>query len=60
MKNQKRIFLIFFIIILCIGADRLTKEIVRSDLPRTKPLTLVQGMLSLDYVENKGGVFALE
>ncbi len=55
-----RIFLIFFIIILCIGADRLTKEIVRSDLPRTKPLTLVQGMLSLDYVENKGGVFALE
>jgi lipoprotein signal peptidase len=60
MKNQMRIFLIFFFIILCIGADRLTKEIVRSDLPRTKPLTLVQGMLSLDYVENKGGVFALE
>ena len=60
MKSQKRIFLIFFVIILCIGADRLTKEIVRSDLPRTKPLTLVAGILSLDYVENKGGVFALE
>ena len=55
-----RIFLIFFFIILCIGADRLTKEIVGSDLPRTKPLTLVKGMLSLDYVENKGGVFAFE
>jgi len=60
MKSQKRIFLIFFIIILCIGVDQLTKEIVRSDLPRTKPLTLVEGILSLDYVENKGGVFALE
>lgn len=60
MKSQKRIFLIFFIIILCIGVDQLTKEIVRSDLPRTKPLTLVKGMLSLDYAENKGGVFALE
>ena len=60
MKSQKRIFLIFLIIILCIGADRLTKDIVRSDLQRTKPLTLVKGMLSLDYVENKGGVFALE
>jgi lipoprotein signal peptidase len=60
MKSQKRIFLIFCIVILCIGADRLTKEIVRSDLPRTKPLTLVKGMLSLDYVENKGGVFAFE
>jgi lipoprotein signal peptidase len=60
MKSQKRIFLVFFIIILCIGADQLTKQIVRSDLPRTKRLTLVKGMLSLDYVENKGGVFALE
>ncbi len=60
MKSQERIFLIFFIVILCIGADRLTKEIVRSDLPRTQPLTLVKGMLSLDYVENKGGVFAFE
>jgi lipoprotein signal peptidase len=60
MKSQKRIFLVFFIIILCIGADQLTKQIVRSDLPRTKRLTLVKGMLSLDYVENKGGVFAFE
>ncbi len=60
MKKKKRIFLIFFIIILCIGADRLTKQIVRSDLPGTKPLTLVKGMLTLDYVENKGGVFAFE
>jgi lipoprotein signal peptidase len=60
MKSYKRIFLIFFIIVLCLGADRLTKEIVRSDLPRTKPLILVKGMLSLEYVENKGGVFALE
>jgi signal peptidase II len=60
MKSQKRIFLIFFMIILSIGADRLTKEIVRSDLPGTKPLTLLKGMLTLDYVENKGGVFTLE
>ncbi len=60
MNSQKRIFFVFFIIILCIGADQLTKQIVRSDLPRTKRLTLVKGMLSLDYVENKGGVFALE
>ena len=60
MKSQKRIFLVFFIIILCIGADQLTKQIVRSDLPRTKRLTFVKEMLSLDYVENKGGVFALE
>ena len=60
MKSQNRIFLIVFIIVLCVGTDQLTKEIIRSNLPRAKPLTLVKGMLSLDYVENKGGVFALE
>ena len=60
MKTQTRIFLIVLIMVFCIGSDQLTKQIIRSDLPRTKPLTLVKGMLSLDYVENKGGVFALE
>jgi len=60
MKSKNKIFLIVLTIILCVGADQFTKEIIRSNLPRTKPLTLVQGMLSLDYVENKGGVFALE
>lgn len=60
MKKRKRIVLILFILILCIASDQITKKIVRSDLPRTKPLTLVSGMLSLDYVDNKGGVFAFE
>jgi len=60
MKSQKKILLVLFTIILCIGSDQITKEIVRSHLPGTKPLTLVRGMLRLDYIENKGAVFALE
>jgi len=60
MKSKKRILLVLFTIILCIGTDQITKEIVRSHLPRTKPLTLVEGMLRLDYIENKGAVFAFE
>jgi lipoprotein signal peptidase len=60
MKSRNRILLIVLTIVLCVGADQLTKQIIRSDLPRAKPLTLVKGMLSLDYVENKGGVFAFE
>ena len=60
MKSRNRILLAVLIMVLCVGADQLTKEIIRSNLPKTKPLTLVNGMLSLDYVENKGGVFALE
>ncbi len=46
--------------ILCIGIDQITKEIVGSHLPRTKPLTLARGILRLDYTENKGAVFAPE
>jgi len=60
MKSKNRILLIVLMIAICVGADQLTKEIIRSNLPRTKSLTLVKGMLSFDYVENKGGVFALE
>ncbi len=60
MESRKKIFLILLTIMLCVGCDQITKEIVKSHLPRTKPLTLVKGMLSLDYVENKGGVFAFE
>lgn len=60
MKSQTRIFLIFLVIILCAGSDQLTKGIVRSGLPKTTSLTLMNGMLSLDYVENRGGVFAFE
>ncbi len=60
MKGRKKFFFILFTIIVCIVSDQITKEIIKSQLPRTKPLTLARGMLSLDYVENKGGVFAME
>ncbi len=60
MNNRKKIILVLFTIIFCIGSDQITKEIVRSHLPGTKPLTLFKGMLRLDYLENKGAVFALE
>jgi len=60
METRTRIFLIVVIMVLCIGSDQITKEIIRSNLPRAKPIKLVNGILSLDYVENKGGVFALE
>jgi len=60
MKSKKRILLIFLVILLCTASDQLTKKMVRSSLSRTTPLTLINGMVSLDYAENKGGVFAFE
>lgn len=56
----RKILFILFTIVLCIGCDQITKDMVKAHLPRTRPLVLMKGVLSLDYVENKGGVFALE
>ncbi len=60
MTNRKRIFLVLFTILMCIGADQITKEIAKSRLPRTKPLAFAGTMLKLDYTLNKGAVFVFE
>ena len=60
MTNRKRIFLVLFTIFLCVGADQIAKEIVKSRLPRARPLTFAGTMLKLDYSENKGAVFSFE
>ncbi|MGC8494694.1 MAG: signal peptidase II [Syntrophobacteraceae bacterium] len=60
MKRAKRIFFAYMIILLCIGADQLTKQIVRTDMPKTKSIVLITGVLKLDYADNRGGVFAFE
>lgn len=60
MKSAQRTLFVFLVILVCIGADQLTKRIVRSDLPRTRPVVLINGVLKLDYTDNRGGVFAFE
>ncbi len=60
MKRWKRTLFVLLIVFLCIGADQITKQIVRSDLPKTKPIVLCKGMVKLDYTDNRGGVFAFE
>lgn len=60
MESRKRIFVVFFSIFLCIACDQLTKETARPDQSATKSIGVVKGILSLDYVVNKGGVFAFE
>ncbi len=60
MANRTRVFLVLFTIVLCVGADQISKEFVKSHLPKTKPMHFASGMLKLDYSENKGGVFSFE
>lgn len=60
MISGKKTLLIFSIILLCICVDQLTKTIVSSDLPKTRPIVVVKGVLKLDYTDNRGGVFFFE
>ncbi len=60
MEKGRRAFLVLFTIIVCIMCDQLSKDLVKSHLPRKKPLVVAGGVLKLDYSENKGGVFSVE
>ncbi|MCE5335024.1 MAG: hypothetical protein LLG06_10605 [Desulfobacteraceae bacterium] len=60
MANRTRIFLVLFTVLICIGVDQISKEFVRSHLPRTRVVLLAGGALRLDYAENKGAVFSFE
>ncbi len=60
MEKGRRAFLVLFAIIACILCDQLSKDLVKSHLPRKKPLVIAAGVLKLDYSENKGAVFSFE
>ena len=60
MAKRKRIFVVLFTLLLSIGCDQITKDIVKSHLPKTKVLHVAGKMLSLDYHENKGAEFSFE
>ncbi len=60
MEKGKRAFLVLLTLVVCIMSDQLSKDLVKSHLPRKKPLVIAGGMLKLDYSENKGAVFSFE
>jgi signal peptidase II len=60
MITRKRVILVLFVIISCVGIDQLTKEMAQSYLPRTKVLSIAGDALRLDYTENRGAVLSFE
>lgn len=60
MSNRLRILMVVLTVLVCIGADQITKEMVRSHLSRTKSFAVAGGMVKLDYNENKGAEFSFE
>jgi signal peptidase II len=60
MSRRKKLILVMSLVVLCVVCDQVTKEIVKSYLPRTKTLSFAGDMLRLDYTENRGGVLSFE
>jgi signal peptidase II len=60
MTTRKRVVLVLFVIVACVGIDQITKEIAQSQLPRTKVLSFASDALRLDYTENRGAVLSFE
>jgi lipoprotein signal peptidase len=52
--------LVLFTLLLCIGADQITKEIVKSHLPKTKVLHFAGKILNFDYHLNRDAEFSFE
>lgn len=60
MTNRLRIFIVAVTILVCVGADQVTKEIVNNHLHGKKAVYLAGGMVKLDYTVNKGAEFSFE
>lgn len=60
MMKRKRMVLVLLALILSIGCDQITKDIVKTHLPKTTVVHVAGSMLSLDYHENEGAEFSFE
>jgi len=60
MTRRKRVLLVLFLMVACIGCDQVTKELARLHLPKTETLSFAGDALRLDYTENAGGVLSFE
>jgi len=60
MTKKKRIILVLFTILSCVGCDQVTKMIAKSHLPRDRVLSFAGDTLRLDYAVNKGAVLSFE
>lgn len=60
MPSRKRVLLVAFTLLFCIGCDQATKHLVRNYLPRNKVVTLAGSPLKLHYSENKEASFSFE
>jgi lipoprotein signal peptidase len=59
MVRAPQLAIIFTVLLLCIGCDRVTKTIAEHALSSSPPISLLGDLVRLEYVKNPGGFLSL-
>ena len=59
MLRAKRIALLFVILITCVGCDQATKSVAQNQLAAIPPISYLNGLVRLEYIENDGAFLSL-
>jgi signal peptidase II len=59
MKTAKKVTIIFFVLISCVGCDQVTKNIAKHNLTKFETISFLNDTLRLQYAENQGAFLSL-
>lgn len=59
MKMHYRLGLVILILISCIACDQATKNVAKKNLVNSPPISLLQGVIQVEYTENAGAMLSL-
>jgi signal peptidase II len=59
MKILTRLGIVILVLVLCTGCDQLTKMIAQRKLAAAAPISLLGGVVRIQYAENPGGMLSL-
>ncbi len=59
MKLINRALLIAFVLFSCVGCDQVTKNIARQNLANSEPISFLNNIFRLQYIENPGAFLSL-
>lgn len=59
MSKLKRLIILFFILMTCVGCDQATKSVAQQHLALRAPISLFHDVLRFEYAENPGAFLSL-
>ena len=58
-KIFTRLGIVILVLVLCTGCDQVTKKIAQNTLASAAPISLLRGVVRIQYAENSGGMLSL-